>query len=374
MARIATFDDWTDLFGEWKKEMDIRHPYVLDYKFEAKYAQLENNQIEFGAYKGRPKWERISQVPDQRIRDALLNYIIFQGDTEFASVEQQRRLYDSAPSEYDAASLARIMTEEMRHGWQMSHLLITYFGDSGKLEAQKLLERRAFAKNRLLGSFNTDIENWIDLFTFTQFIDRDGKFQLRMLSHSGFAPLARSMFPMLKEESFHLGTGNSGLLRIVKGGVIPLAILQKYINKWVPTAYDLFGTDHSSSAHWGYVWGLKGHFNEGEGMDEADPEHMNEHARNLFIAECQSLLNRINQLVPADQTRLFLPDLKFNRQIGDFGRQPYDLHGNKMSAEQYPAYLQANLPGPADLAILDELFKNPAWLAPREAKEVKDVA
>ena len=108
------------------------------------------------------------------------------------------------------------------------------------------------------------MDNWLDFFTYTQFIDRDGKFQLKMLSTSAFEPLARSMGPMLKEESFHLGTGNNGLLRIVKAGRIPPEMIQKYFNKWVPTAFDLFGTDNSSSAHWAYVWGLKGRFDERE--------------------------------------------------------------------------------------------------------------
>jgi benzoyl-CoA 2,3-epoxidase subunit B len=367
MGRIATFDEWVDVFGDWKKEMGLNHPYINNYTFETKFGDLETDEIEFGAYKGRKKWERISQIPDQRIRDALLNYIIFQGDTEFASVEQQRRLFDTAPTEYDAASLARIMTEEMRHGWQMSYLLVNYFGDSGKLEAQKLLERRAFSKNRLLGSFNCDIDNWIDLFTFTQFIDRDGKYQLKMLSHSAFAPLARSMRPMLKEESFHLGTGNNGLMRIVKAGIIPLDILQKYINKWVPTAYDLFGTDHSSSAHWGYVWGLKGRFNEGETDTEANPEHLNESARELYFQECQGLLDRINTLIPEDQPKLYLPDVKFNRGIGDYARQPYDVYGNKLSANEFDGYLAKMLPSDADRMKLESLFSH-QWIQPRDLK------
>ena len=54
------------------------------------------------------------------------------------------------------------------------------------------------------------------------------------------------MGPMLKEESFHLGTGSNGLRRIIKAGVIPLDMLQRYINKWVSTAHDLFGVDESS--------------------------------------------------------------------------------------------------------------------------------
>src|SRR3989449_7626079 len=90
-------------------------------------------------------------IPDQRIRDALLNLIVYQGDTEFASVEQQRNLLKHAPSDYDLLALMRVMTEEMRHGWQMSYLLCTYFGDEGKREAAKLLERRGDGGGRLRG-------------------------------------------------------------------------------------------------------------------------------------------------------------------------------------------------------------------------------
>ena len=81
------------------------------------------------------------------------------------------------------------MIEEMRHGWQMCALLVDYFGYSGKVEAQKMLERRAFENKRLLGAFNVDVDNWIDFFTYTDFVDRDGKFQLQMLKYSAFAPL-----------------------------------------------------------------------------------------------------------------------------------------------------------------------------------------
>ena len=55
-----------------------------------KLGELEIPEIEFGHYKGQRKWPTIMHIPDQRIRDALQNLIVFQGDTEFASVEQQR--------------------------------------------------------------------------------------------------------------------------------------------------------------------------------------------------------------------------------------------------------------------------------------------
>ena len=188
--------------------------------------------------------------------------ITVQGDTEFASVEQQRHLLATAPTDYDRYAAARIMAEEQRHGWQMAYLLMTYFGQQGRREAQKLLERNAQDGDRLLGAFNRPMPHWLDFFCYTMFVDRDGKFQLGMLSTSAFKPLAASMGPMLKEESFHLGTGSNGLRRIIKAGVIPLDMLQRYINKWVSTAHDLFGVDESSSAHWAYVWGIKGRWDE----------------------------------------------------------------------------------------------------------------
>ncbi|MGH7329017.1 MAG: Phenylacetic acid catabolic protein, partial [Polyangiaceae bacterium] len=238
MTRIATFDDWVDLLGAWQKEIGLDlaliDRYVPGYKLEAKYGELPTNEIAFGSFSGDRKWERLLDVPDQRIRDAILNMVIYQGDTEFASNEQQRNLLGNAPSEYDIASLARIMLEETRHGFQMCHLLITHFGADGKIEAQKMLERRAFGKrNRLLKAFNEDVKHWLDFFTYTNFMDRDGKFQLTMLSHSSFAPLARSMTPMLREESFHMGTGISGLKRIAQAAVVPVALQQKYYNKWI---------------------------------------------------------------------------------------------------------------------------------------------
>ena len=162
MKKIATFDDWIDLFRQWQEDIGVDCSLISDYRFEAKFGDLDSPEIEFGAFAGERKWEAVLQIPYQRIRDALLNYLIVQGDTEFASVEQQRHLITTAPNDYDRRALIRIMTEEMRHGWQMSYLLCSHFGDEGKREAAKLLERRADEGERLLGSFNEIVDNWLD--------------------------------------------------------------------------------------------------------------------------------------------------------------------------------------------------------------------
>jgi benzoyl-CoA 2,3-dioxygenase component B len=365
-TRIATFDDWVDLFAAWRKDIGVNYPEIANYQFEAKFGPTRSNEIEFGAFRGRPKWRRVLEIPDQRIRDAVLNLIVFQGDTEFASVEQQRALFLNAPSEHDRQSLCRVVTEEMRHGWQMCHLLINHFGYSGKVEAQKMMERRAFESKRLLGAFNQPVDHWLDFFTYTDFVDRDGKYQLTMLSFSSFEPVASSMVPMLKEESFHLGTGQDGIKRIVKAGVMPLPIVQKFINKWIPVSLDLFGVDHSSSAHWFYVWGLKGRFDEPSAKEEADLGNMNDHNRKLYHLECQQLINMINKNIPAGQPKLYVPDIKFNRRIGEFANQTYSVTGELLSEKEYAQHIREVLPQPEDIQLVMDIQANePKWIAPK---------
>jgi benzoyl-CoA 2,3-dioxygenase component B len=369
MAKIGTFDDWIDLFKFWQDDIGLQVSELKNYKFDVKLGELEVPEIEFGHYKGQRKWPTIMHIPDQRIRDALQNLIIFQGDTEFASVEQQRSLLQNAPSDYDLLSIYRVMAEEMRHGWQMSYLLVAHFGDDGKREAEKLLERRADEHERLLGSFNESVENWLDFFAYTQFIDRDGKYQLQMLSTSAFAPLSRSMKPMLKEESFHLGTGNNGLLRIIKARRIPTDIIQRYLNKWVSTAFDLFGTDQSSSAQWAYVWGLKGRFDERTNAQPAEERKLNEHARELYRQEVSGLIERLNLHIPDDQQKLTIPSEKFNRRIGIWKGQTFTIDGEPIEREKYKEYVASVTPTAQDRAFLADVFKEKDWILQKKVDE-----
>ena len=302
------------------------------------------------------------------MRDALMNMIVYQGDTEFASCEQQRNLFMMAPTDYDRRALTRVMIEEMRHGWQMCALLVEHFGYSGKVEAQKMLERRAFENKRLLGAFNVDVDNWMDFFTYTDFVDRDGKFQLQMLKYSAFAPLGRSMSYMLREEAFHMGTGNDGLRRIVQAGVIPAWLIQKYLNKWISSSYDLFGTDHSSSAHWAYVWGIKGRYDEPKNDSVASLDDLNDYNRLLYRDEVASLVARLNSVLREGEPKLYAPDIKFNRAIGKWAGQKFHAQtGESLDDKAYDEHLKEYMPSEADKKLLlDIIGTEKKWIAPKE--------
>src|SRR5213082_1908730 len=114
-------------------------------------------KVGFGDNYGAPAYQ---EVPGE-FRNALRRIIVTQGDTEPASVEQQRRLGATCPSLYDLRNLFQVNVEEGRHLWAMVYLLHTYFGRDGREEARALLERRSGNpdKPRILGAFNQPIDD-----------------------------------------------------------------------------------------------------------------------------------------------------------------------------------------------------------------------
>src|SRR5262249_47736418 len=232
-----------------------------------------------GRHKGQPAWQ---EVPGE-YRSTLRRVIVTQGDTEPASVEQQKALGLSCPSMYDLRNIFQVNVEEGRHLWAMVYLLHRYFGRDGREEAEALLERRSGdADNpRILGAFNEKTPDWLAYFMFTYFTDRDGKFQLCSLAESGFDPLARTTRFMLTEEAHHMFVGESGVARMIqrtaevmareriddpadvrRSGVIDLPTIQRYLNFHFSVTMDLFGADVSSNAATFYSTGLKGRFDE----------------------------------------------------------------------------------------------------------------
>src|SRR5579872_6519635 len=191
------------------------HVPMRDYRWGIFLAErYPDRRVGFGEHKGEPPWQ---QVPGE-YRSELRRLIVIQGDTEPASVEQQRNLGATAPSLYDLRNLFQVNVEEGRHLWAMVYLLHAYFGRDGREEAEQLLRRHSGDRNkpRILGTFNEPISDWLSFFMFTYFTDRDGKFQLKSLAESGFDPLARTCQFMLTEEAHHMFVGDTGISRVIK--------------------------------------------------------------------------------------------------------------------------------------------------------------
>ena len=366
--------------------------------------------IYFGDHIGGKLWD---QVPGE-FRKELRRLIVTQGDTEPASVEQQRLLGKTAPSLLDLRALLQVNVEEARHLWAMVYLLHSYFGADGRDEAEQMLERRSGHADhpRILAAFNMPIRDWLAFFCFTTFTDRDGKFQLASLAESAFDPLARSTQFMLMEEAFHMATGEGGVARTVRRtaelmkqgvdprtvGAIPLEIVQKYINEWSSASNDLFGGEDSTNAANYFAGGLKGRFNENdpgkysdhsalEGMYEAKVfqdgkwetkniplrRAMNSVLLDSYHDECARIVERWNSVLEevGVPERLSLPSLRFNRHVGLYGGHAYDPAGEPLDPAAWQAKRGQWLPSPGDYEYVRECMvpvyepgKVANWIAP----------
>jgi benzoyl-CoA 2,3-epoxidase subunit B len=358
---------------------------------------VSDRRIGFGDNYGKPVW---TEVPGEH-RNTLRRLIVTQGDTEPASVEQQRALGHSCPSLYDLRNLFQINVEEGRHLWAMAYLLHSYFGRDGREEAEGLLERRSgdADRPRILGAFNEPCTDWLSLFMFTYFTDRDGKFQLLALAESGFDPLSRTTRFMLTEEAHHMFVGETGVSRVVKRtaqlmkqsddvrklGGIDLATMQKYLNLWYSLSLDLFGSEVSSNAASFFADGLKGRAKEpsfedhlaldsvyklevpgGSGLvTEEIPlrNAMNEVLRDAYVEDCQRGVDKWNQILKdaGIGEKLTLPSRRFHRRIGTYANLWVDPEGRLLTKEAWEARRDEWLPSASDQAYVRNLMTKPIF-------------
>lgn len=372
-----------------------------------------DRQIHFGDHKGEKAW---NDVPGE-YRANLRRIIVTQGDTEPASVEQQRHLGLTAPSLYDLRNLFQINVEEGRHLWAMVYLLHKHFGRDGREEAEALLQRRSGDQDnpRILGAFNEETPDWLSFFMFTYFTDRDGKFQLCALAESAFDPLARTTKFMLTEEAHHMFVGESGVSRVIQrtaqvmnelktddvatlraAGVIDLPTIQRYLNFHYSVTIDLFGADQSSNAAIFYSTGIKGRYEEGKRQDDhvlKDQTYTVLEAKDGKLIEKQApMLNALNEVLRDDfikdsiagverwnkvlakaelPMRLTVPHKAFHRNIGALSGVKVSPDGRVVSDEEWRANVSSWLPTIEDRAFVASLMgrvvapgKIAGWIAP----------
>jgi benzoyl-CoA 2,3-dioxygenase component B len=384
----------------WAKFGYVKMP---DYRWGVLLAQPEEGRvIPCGDHYGEPVWQ---EVPGE-YRAMLRRLVVVQGDTEPASVEQQRLLGKTAPSLYDLRNLFQVNVEEGRHLWAMVYLLQKYFGRDGREEAGELIRRRSGSeeKPRILGAFNEETPDWLSFFMFTFFTDRDGKMQLESLAQSGFDPLSRTCRFMLAEEAHHMFVGDTGCGRIIRRtaeamkeagvedpydseavralGVIDLPMIQRKMNLHFSLTLDLFGSEESTNAANYYTAGLKARYHEDQIQDDHKLHSatypvmkmtrngfvseqvpalngLNARLRDDFVEDCAGGIRRWNRDIAESgiEFELRLPHIAFNRQVGDFSGLPISPTGEILEETDYRARSPEWLPSENDAAFIEELMQ-----------------
>jgi benzoyl-CoA 2,3-epoxidase subunit B len=413
------FIDWWDEIGpegSTDTEVYLRTAVSVDPQGWAQFGHVKMRDYRWGIFLNPGEANRKIHFGDHKGQDAW-RIIVTQGDTEPASVEQQRHLGLTAPSMYDLRNLYQINVEEGRHLWAMVYLLHKHFGRDGREEAEALLERRSGAQDnpRILQAFNEATPDWLSFFMFTYFTDRDGKFQLCALAESAFDPLARTTKFMLTEEAHHMFVGESGVSRVIQrtcqmmnelktddvatlraAGVIDLPTLQRYLNFHFSVTIDLFGADESSNAATFYSTGLKGRYEEGKRTDDHQLRGLtykvlqaangqlvekevpmlnalNEVLRDDFIKDSIAGVERWNKVIEKAGLphRLKAPHKAFHRNIGALAGVKVSPDGRVVSDAEWNAKVREWLPTAEDRAFVASLMgrvvepgKFANWIAP----------
>lgn len=333
-------------------------------------------QITIGEFAGENKFERAGDMRGNMFYSAR-DIVRAQCSTEFGSIQQHRLTLDSAISDQSKYDTMRIMAEELRHAYQMFWVLAhdaTWkklgMGDVAEETMDELLSMQT--GSHVLDAFNIEFNEFADNVIFAAIIDLVGKYQLEMQKVFAYAPMARSMSPMLSEEAFHITSGRRNFkevaLRAARGEYPGgLAQVQKVFNQWFPRGIEMFGSESGGATvmHFGFKDKSNAHA-QGEYMGEVkemviEPINLaliQQKLPGTSLEKAKEILWQAAQtgdypkgLEPKDL--LHVPDMKFFRKRGnpEWVFQPYDVTGKLMTEKgkpigpkAYADYLKTVLP------------------------------
>jgi benzoyl-CoA 2,3-epoxidase subunit B len=371
---------------DWQKqnfpELDILTKHWDDYfrgvpefRLLAKVGELKTDVIEFGQYAGRKRFEQAKEMVGNAFFSAR-DIVRAQCSTELGSIQQHRLTLDKPVSDKGKFAVLRIMAEELRHAYQMFWVLDqdpTWkkpgLEDVAKQTIEELLSMQL--GEHVLDAFNIDFNDFLDNVTYATVIDLVGKYQLDMQQVFSYAPMARSMGPMLQEEAFHLGSGRKLLKEIAQmaargEGDYSIEDIQRAMNLWFPRGLEMFGNEHGGET--AVTFGFKDKQN---GIAQSEyVEEVHGVVRNVNVAivqeripgasreEAHSLIDEIER--SRDSKRgigaedlIAVPDLKFFRKRGpeEIIFKPYAVRGDLLTEggapllpNEYLRYLSTVLP------------------------------
>lgn len=318
---------------------------------------------------GEHAGERRRETPKELGAEAaqhLLAIIRAQASTEFGSIQQHEGTLARAQDEEDKMWVLRVMAEELRHGYQMFHLLVSQeWSGVTDQKPEEMIEEILSMKtgSHVLDAFNLEYDSFVDNVVFAALIDRVGKYQLSMQKVCCYRPFAQSMPPMLREEAFHLAAGVIPLRRWAQRAaqgdpLITMAAIQKSIHKWLPRGLEMFGHEKGGGSN--VRFGFKSmknaeaqqlYYEEVQRMvADLNTRYVRARLPNLPPGEAEALADRLAREGGrhdgiSGEDLLTVPDKRFFRRKGEPAWSLGGARGETFSdVDAYVRYLAGQLP------------------------------
>jgi 1,2-phenylacetyl-CoA epoxidase catalytic subunit len=358
--RDVFLPDYNFLIENWDKHFPNDQTFEL-----CAYREMGMcTEVECGDMKGKPKATKASELQPEQAHH-LFGAIRAQASTEFGSIQQHRLTLARAQEEEEQFWVLRMMAEELRHGYQMLHLLAEDDWSSVSKDSTSDVIDDILSMNtgsHVLGAFNIDFDSFADNIVFCALIDRVGKYQLQMQKISAYQPMAESMPQMLREEAFHLAAGVVPMRRwataAAKGeSFVTMEVLQKTLNKWVPRGLEMFGDERGGASN--VRMGLKpmknaeaqqAYYKEVEKLvRDLNLRYLRARVENLNHGDSEAYLNRILAGETVEGVRredlVHMPHAEFFRRRGVPAFRMVGSQGEAFaSLPEYLKHLSRNLP------------------------------
>lgn len=273
-------------------------------------------------------------------RKTLTRQISQHAHSEIIGMQPEANWISRAPSLKRKAILMAKVQDEAGHGLYLYSAAET-LGTSRDELVNQLLEGKA----KYSSIFNYPARTWADIGAIGWLVDGAAICNQVPLCRASYAPYARAMVRICKEESFHQRQGWEILYELSHGTPEQKQMAQEAINRLYRPALQMFGPPDADSAHSGQSmkWNIK--------------RFSNDELRQRFV-------DMIVPQVEALGLTFEDPDLKWNEERGhyDFGELDWDEFFNAINGN-----------GPLNSQRLKrrrEAFDNGAWV--REAAAAYD--
>ena len=261
----------------------------LERRFDAK--------IDAGDFVEAKDW-----MPDH-YRKTLLRQISQHAHSEIVGMLPEGNWITRAPTLKRKAILLAKVQDEGGHG-----LYLYAAAETLGTSRDQMIDALHTGKAKYSSIFNYPTLTWADIGTIGWLVDGAAIMNQVPICRCSYAPYARAMIRICREESFHQRQGFDSLLTMVKKGTdAQKAMVQDAVNRWWWPSIMMFGPpdDQSPNSAQGMRWGIK--------------RVSNDTLRQRFIDATVEQAKILGVTLPD-------PDLKWNpdREAHDFGAIDWD--------------------------------------------------
>lgn len=244
-------------------------------------------------------------MPDD-YRKTLIRQISQHAHSEIVGMLPEANWITRAPSLRRKATLIAKVQDEAGHG-----LYLYCAAETLNISREEMTDQLLSGRAKYSSIFNYPTLTWADIGAIGWLVDGAAIMNQVPLCRASYAPYARAMVRICKEESFHQRQGYEILLTLCRGTKEQKEMAQDALNRWWWPSLMMFGPNDDASPHTqqSMKWKIK--------------RFTNDELRQKFVDICKEQADILGLAIPD-------PDLKWNEETGhyDFGEINWDEFWN----------------------------------------------